>query len=54
MVQSVPALVNWKPEGALEIGQHMSICSFKIQTKIKKAGRGVRGLGYKTHHNYYS
>jgi hypothetical protein len=53
MVQSVPALVNWKPEGALEIGQHTSICSFKIQTKIKKQGdgrkhkRGVRGLGYK-------
>lgn len=51
MVQSVPALVNWKPEAALEIGQHMSIYSFKIQTKIKKQGderkhkRGFRGLG---------
>lgn len=53
MVQSVPALVNWKPEAALEIGQHMSICSFKILTKIKKQGdgredkRGVRELCYK-------
>lgn len=53
MVQSVPALVNWKPEAALEIGQHMAICSFKIQTKIKKQRDGrkhkreVRELSYK-------
>ena len=55
MVQSAPALVNWKPEAALEIGQHMSICSFKIHpNQDQKArgweiaqARGTRGLGYK-------
>lgn len=53
MVQSAPALVNWKPEAALEIGQHMSICSFKTKPRpesrevVEGTGEGVRGVGYK-------